>query len=142
MTESYLWKKKLSPYFKKHRVDASRHEDKLMLGVPDVSFGYKGINGWIELKFLPKWPPTDKTILKLRKFKPEQRNFIRKRGRTGGHCFLMLMVGDRNPRDYVLWNWVSAIKIQREQLTVEEAIQESLFSEESLEGLLEPLIGG
>ena len=113
MTESYLWSKKLSPLFKQHRVDATRHEDKFSLGVPDVSFGFNGINGWIELKFLPKWPSNPDAPVKFRKFKPEQRNFLVSRGMAGGHCFLLALIGNKNPREIIMWSWEDVSSIYR-----------------------------
>ena len=33
-----------------------RVENRVMLGMPDVHYVSKGKSGWIELKFVPKWP--------------------------------------------------------------------------------------
>lgn len=46
------------------------------LGVPDVSFGIRGINGWIEFKW-----NTGKT-------RAGQVNWMNKRAATGGHCYV------------------------------------------------------
>lgn len=73
--------------------NATRHTDKLIPGIPDVSFGLDGINGWIELKTLVSWPKRKTTPIRLEHFTIEQRHFLAGRGATGGHCFLLLRVG-------------------------------------------------
>lgn len=72
--------------------DATRHEDMAIKGLPDVSFGYDGKQGWIELKFLKQFPVTEERPVKLTKFTPQQRLFLYNRGRHGGNCWLLLKV--------------------------------------------------
>lgn len=80
------------------RWHATRHENRLRAGTPDVSFGADGAQGWIELKRLSVLPRRDATGVRVRSFTAEQRLFLRERGRAGGgHCFLLLHVG-RGPR--------------------------------------------
>lgn len=66
-----------------------RHEDKYSVGIPDLSFGANGINGWIELKAYRGWP-TNSEFKKL--FTAKQANWLEGRGRAGGHCFLVMRV--------------------------------------------------
>ncbi len=74
----------MSPYWA-----AQRHEDKHTKGIPDVSYSMNGVNGWIELKTVE--------INKLGKvniphFTAEQRQWLKRHGRRGGHCFLFVEV--------------------------------------------------
>lgn len=97
-TESYLWDKlKSCP-----RADLERHEDKFKLGVPDVSYGMDGVNGWIELKAYKEWP---KGTVKFNNFKSWQRRWLIRRGRNGGRCFVMLIVGSKREAEYLLFHW-------------------------------------
>jgi hypothetical protein len=70
-----------------------RHEDKHSVGIPDVSFGMKNFNGWIELKHLEKWPPSG-NIIKIPHFTPQQANWLFDRDLSGGNCWLLLRVGN------------------------------------------------
>ena len=71
-SETGLWKtfkKNLSSYG-----EFDRHEDKLNLGVPDISYKmYRGAGGWIELKYLDRYPARPDTIFRIEHFTREQR---------------------------------------------------------------------
>jgi hypothetical protein len=101
MTESILWNdmRKFLP----QSLDMTRHEDKYRSGIPDVSYGVNGVNGWIELKFEPRWPRDG--ILRYRKFKETQRVWLRARGESGGHCYILTIVGSGKQREYLLHSW-------------------------------------
>lgn len=84
----------------------NRHEDSAGVGIADVSFVIKpglgrSVRGWIELKHIREWPKRPTTTLKLKHFKQEQRNWLRKQGSLGGHTWLLLQVD----RDYLLFHW-------------------------------------
>lgn len=79
--------------------DAQSHEDRYSSGIPDMSYGIDGVNGWIELKQLPAYP--DNGIIKHPKYTSQQVNWSVKRGKKGGHCFLLFKI--RN--DYYLFGW-------------------------------------
>jgi hypothetical protein len=103
MAEKTLWK-----YLRdgmKGRWDACRHEDRLTAGVPDVSYGLQGINGWIELKELKR---STKGQLRLPRLTIEQRRWLTYRGRKGGNCWILVRVG----RDYILINGEDAFQIE------------------------------
>lgn len=75
------------------------HEDKYSLGIPDISFGARGVNGWIELKQARE----SKTgIIKPQKFTAPQINWLGRRQRHGGNCFVMVKVfHPRSERVYI-----------------------------------------
>lgn len=93
--------------------EAQRHEDRHSLGIPDVSYSTDH-HGWIELKYLPAAPKRPTTIMKVDHFTAEQRNWLTKHGRRGGHCFILLQVG----ACYLLFSWADARKIG--QMTFDE----------------------
>lgn len=74
---------------------AQRHEDLVAKGLPDVSFGLAQVQGWIELKYLERWPNELRLAVKIRHFTPMQKVWLLVRGRTGGRCWLLLKVGER-----------------------------------------------
>lgn len=104
MSEAALWDRTrdgMSPWW-----HAQRHEDKHSLGIPDVSYGFGGSDGWLELKYrpaLPKslrapwdWSPKD--------FTPEQRNWLGQRSAKGnGQVFLLAYF--EAERITALWRW-------------------------------------
>lgn len=101
MSEAALWahlRRKL-----RGRWDAQRHEDILARGVPDVSYGARGVQGWIELKYLDAWPARG-GVVRIPHYTREQRLWLRFRGEAGGRCFLLLRVG----REHLLFDWRGA----------------------------------
>ena len=88
------------------RWDCTRHEDKVNLGIPDVSWGAKGVNGWIELKAKEAWPvryDTPVTIPDPERF-AHQKLFLYKRGKG---CWLLLKVGE----EWLLFDHVAAQEV-------------------------------
>ena len=81
--------------------DATRHEDRLSAGVPDVSYGINKINGWIELKALNAWPKNPLTIVQVHGFTEQQRAWLQNRGHKGGWCWLLIRV----ERTYLIFSW-------------------------------------
>jgi len=79
--------------------DAQRHEDEFSVGIPDVSYGAAGINGWIELKRLERYPKNPQTVIKIKHFTGVQKNWLYERQQKGGHCWLLLQIAD----DYYLF---------------------------------------
>lgn len=72
-----------------------RIENMVGNGMPDVTFCIlPGIEGFIELKWAPRWPKDPTVILKLKHFTPQQRIWLRQRTRAGGRCYVLLQVGD------------------------------------------------
>jgi hypothetical protein len=69
-----------------------------------VSFGCRGKDGWIELKYLEKEPApkTRKWDFRYDHFTPEQRNWMSKRLQWGsGRVFLLAQIGE----SVYLWRW-------------------------------------
>lgn len=109
MSETIIWEVLESIILKEG--DCSRHEDKYKSGVPDISYGINDINGWIESKFIDKWPTRDKTV-NLRKFTSQQRRWITKRNNSGGNCYIILLVGkEKRNREFLIFSGDYAMKL-------------------------------
>lgn len=70
-------------------VDAVAVENPVYPGTPDVNY----IDGWLELKWLRRWPKKEETIVRLEHYTPQQRLWLRRRTLRGGRAFLLLQVG-------------------------------------------------
>lgn len=85
--------------------ESTRHEDKLQLGIADVSFvNNDGRHGWIELKRLREWPKRESTIVRLPHFTDHQRIWLRRKGEAGGNVWLLVKI----ERDVLLFDWETA----------------------------------
>lgn len=87
---------------------AQSHEDMYSEGVPDLSFGLHGTNGWIELKQIPKYPSSPESDMKPSEFTSQQVNWITKRGKKAGFCFVLIKVAN----DYYIFDWRAAKQIR------------------------------
>ncbi len=98
MDESNLFKrlKKATPGF-----DWTRHEDKLTSGIPDASYGFEGVGGWVELKTYDCWPRNPDSPLKFTDLKPTQVNWAIRRGRKQRRVWFLVAVAE----DWFLINW-------------------------------------
>ena len=101
---------------------AQSHEDALSEGIPDLSYGIDGVNGWIELKQIDNFPVRPETKMKPKKYTVEQVNWLVKRGKKGGKCFVMVKIGNY---DYYIFNWNKAHMV-REGMTQEEYKKECI----------------
>ena len=110
MKESDLWKYIRQGMLGKWHV--SRIESSAGNGVPDVSFGIPGVNGWIELKYIKEWPkrPTTKVKLPLR---PEQKHWIKNRGQLSGNVWVLVRISD----DFFLLYWNTAVQAAEKGMT-------------------------
>ena len=89
-TESKLFKdlKKAIP-----EANLVRHEDRMSLGVPDVSYSYK-VHGWIELK-QGQWPANPyKPVNFSHPLTPQQKKFLKRKDNLCGHTFILAWIGD------------------------------------------------
>ena len=64
-------------------------ENKVKAGTPDVNY----IDGWIELKWLRRWPVRADTIVRIEHFTKIQRRFARDYWLKQGRCWCLLQVG-------------------------------------------------
>lgn len=67
--------------------DAMAVENRVRPGTPDVNY----IGGWVELKWLRRWPKnSDISPVHIDHFTPQQRVWLKTRWRRGGRAFLLL----------------------------------------------------
>lgn len=119
-------------------VDWQRHEDKLALGIPDCSYGYNGHGGWVELKTYDNWPQNVNDPLNWSDLKPEQVNWLIRRGEASGRCFILLQIGKQlNKSEFLL---ISHQYLRRlDEMNRGRLIQVSTFHGTSLKGILRHL---
>lgn len=87
-----------------YKWDIQAHEDSYEKFIPDVSFAAHKIDGWIEIKYVDRFP---KTLGHIEHYTKGQELWLAKRGRTGsGACFLL--VG--HPELHVLLHWSKLAK--------------------------------
>lgn len=85
-------------------LDAMSVENRVYPGTPDVNYR----EGWVELKWLPRWPRNcDSAPVKIDHFTPQQRVWLKRRWRAGGHAWLLLQVA----RQWLLFNGETAAQI-------------------------------
>lgn len=90
MTESNFWGRvcdHLKPYGELERI-----ENLVGSGTPDVNYCLRGREGWIELKWLPRWPKRESTIVRFPKLKLTQVLWLERRRRAEGRAFLLAQV--------------------------------------------------
>lgn len=98
MSEKALWR-----YLRdgmKGRWHVQRHEDRLAKGIPDVSYALQGHCGWVELKFVPRWPRNRSDALRIPHLTIEQRLWLSKRGEHSDLVWVLLQV----EKEYLLIN--------------------------------------
>ena len=86
-------------------LDATSVENPACPGCPDVQH----IDGWLELKYLEKWPKRAATTVRIEHFSPQQRVWLyrrfracEKRNTKHGQVFLLLYVAET--REHLLFN--------------------------------------
>ena len=84
-------------------LDAWSVENPCRPGTPDVNY----IEGWIELKWVEKWPVRADTPVRLPHFTPQQKLHLRRRWHLGGNAYLLLQVD----QDWFLFNGEEAAMI-------------------------------
>lgn len=75
------------------RSDLVRVENSAWPGTPDVSYCLDGVEGWIELKQVEKWPIRPATPLRVEHFTAQQRAWLTRRSVAGGRVWVLLRVG-------------------------------------------------
>lgn len=82
------------------------HEDKLDNFIPDLSFSASKIDGWIEVKWQDKIPPS---LNEIHHWTWGQQTWLERRGEKGaGNCFLL--VG--TPEGNFLWHHAHLSKVR------------------------------
>lgn len=89
------------------------HEDGLSVGIPDISYGIDGINGWIETKWTNAPITWDQSYNP--KFQKYQESWLVARARSGGHAVLLHGFQD----GFVLMNG-HALSYRREGMTLSD----------------------
>ena len=99
MNERDLFKrlKRATPGF-----DWQRHEDKFTSGIPDCSYGARGVGGWVELKTYDCWPRDPEDPLAFTDLKPTQVNWAVRRGRKQGRVWFLVAIGEN---EWFLISW-------------------------------------
>ena len=94
------------------RHDAVAVENRVYPGTPDVNY----IEGWVELKWLPRWPKGVGEPVRVKHFTPQQRVWLRRRWRRGGRAYVLLQVA----QDWLLFDGATAAdhlgRVSRERL--------------------------
>ncbi len=81
-------------------VTAQSHEDKFSKYVPDLSWSGKGNDGWVEVKYTDRPPPS---LSAIHHWTIGQQNWLINAGKKGsGHCYLWL--GTRTGEHFI-WAW-------------------------------------
>ncbi|TXG97729.1 MAG: hypothetical protein E6R08_06315 [Nevskiaceae bacterium] len=76
---------------------AQRHEDKYCPDIPDISYGYAGMDGWLELKVLDGWPADPAKPISMPHLRSGQVNWLEDRYKHGNYSTNMLVaVGGRD----------------------------------------------
>jgi hypothetical protein len=79
-------------------LDPIRVENPARAGTPDVNYGGwdrfsdTHVEGWIELKWLRRWPVNAGTVVQVPHFTPQQRSWLLRRHARGGRVHLLLKV--------------------------------------------------
>lgn len=104
--ESIMWRK-VRPFLIAAKLDPVRVENPIGPGTPDVNLAD---GRWIELKYVPAWPPRARNILRIPHFTPQQRVWLYQRWRSAPDTtYLLLEV--RASREWLLFDGDVAAKV-------------------------------
>lgn len=107
------------------------HEDRISSYIPDLSFSGKGVDGWIEVKYLNE--PV-KSLDDIPHWTSGQEGFLVSRGQVGsGHCYLV--VG--TPIGIGVWKWNTLSRVRK--LPWSEAVRHCFTWSVSLKQLADQL---
>lgn len=127
--------------------DAVAVENPAYPGTPDVNY----VEGWIELKWLRRWPSNAWTApVRLDHFTPQQRTWLLRRSRRGGNVHVLLQVGrehllfrapeaaallGRAPRqelyDNALRHWPDGLRAEEFRQCLQEELESSRRSRQA-----------
>lgn len=77
-------------------------ENPIKPGTPDINF----VGGWMELKWLRKWPP-EGNIVRLPHFTIQQRRWLKRRWTAGGRAWVLLQCR----REWMLFTGMTANRL-------------------------------
>lgn len=101
------YKRDIISLFKGRGWGVQSHEDMISNFIPDLSVGFGGVDGWVELKYTAK-PP--KSLDSIHHYTRGQQDWLIERGKRGsGHCYLL--VGTAHY--HYLWRWDVLLKVRR-----------------------------
>ena len=113
----YTYRSQVIKALKRMRSDPQAVENSANPGCPDVEC----LRGWLELKYLPKWPKQHDTTVTIDHYTQQQRNFLRRRWKAGGGAWLLLRVGSRGVIENLLFDgltaWEFVGRVPRARLT-------------------------
>lgn len=96
MSEANLWQW-LKRKVEDKRWHIVRIESNTVLGIPDVNYcSNTGMEGWVELKYAPRWPPSGKPPFSLadqHKLTVQQEHFLTERSKRGSCCGVLAQIG-------------------------------------------------
>ena len=109
-------------------------ENPALPGTPDIYT----LAGWIETKWMREWPKRPSTRVKVKRFSPEQRAWLRRHAACGGRAWVLLAVN----REWLLLDGELAADrldytTRRELLGVASEVWQT--KDEALPGLLRKL---
>jgi hypothetical protein len=97
-------------------LDAVAIENPVYPGTPDVNY----VDGWIELKWLRRWPVKVESVVQLDHYSPQQRLWIRRRSLARGRCFLLLQC----KKEWLLFKHPETMEVGK--LTKSQLIEKSV----------------
>lgn len=100
----------LRPEMVRLKMDPVRVENPALPGTPDVNF----IEGWAELKAATRWPPMGGPLQLDHPPTPEQKTWLLRRWHSGGCAYLVLSVGVKLTREWLVFRGCDVIELWRE----------------------------
>lgn len=113
MTEAIFWRNTVKPQLSSFGV-MHRIENTVEAGTPDVTYTLRhpstgrAASGWIELK-ATSLPARQTTIVRFKRFTPEQAEWLREWAAFGGRAWLLVRLGPR----FALVNGLDCPEVQR-----------------------------
>ena len=108
------FKRKVSAAMEVRGAVVQWHEDKYELNIADLSYSFKGIDGWIEFKKQRKMTSIANLVGRNGSMTAGQLDWLTKRGETGsGHCWLAIGFGSGQNSCLVHWSQIQTLNKQR-----------------------------
>jgi hypothetical protein len=88
-----------------------RIENMVGVGMPDVTYCVRGVEGFIELKQIKEFPARAGTVVSVDHYTPQQRIWARRRISAGGRVYLLLEVVRPTPTYFLYWSEWSRVHL-------------------------------